>query len=1047
MSKKYSLWAFLVLLLSMAAISSAADVTWTNGGSDGDWNNTANWDPCQIPNTTTDKAIILMATGPVFSVSRTATAYRVVLQGTNGTVTMDGGSLTTNNYLAIGYDAGGNGTLTVNSGTINCNTVAYFGRAGNATVNMSGGAVNITSQLYVARDATSTATVNLSGGTISCGTLSIGLNGGSGVIDITAGGTLIIEGDATATVNGYVTAGRIKAYNGAGEVLCDYNVTTPGKTTVMASAPTKAGNPSPDNFDTNVSTLTDLSWDGMIEAVSHDVYFGTDPTPDITEFQGNQPETTFDPCVLTPNTTYYWQIDEVNEGHPNSPWIGDVWSFTTGSLIATIPSPTNGAINVSITPTLSWTPGVTASSHDVYFGTISPGVFQQNQVATTFDPGTLIVDTNFYWRIDEVEDINNVYTGDVWSFTTQGAFKKGPYLIYPGDNTQMTVLWQMSGTIGCTLEWGLDTSYSTGSTATSEYGGDHQHKYTITGLTPGTKYYYRVTAGAAQGTGSFRTAPATDATSVKMLVYGDTRTYPADHSAVSAGMISTFTGDPNFQTVLLHSGDWVNTNSESDWTNEFFNRDYAPALQMQASLPIQGCMGNHEGSGTIYMKYYPYPYVGNRYWSFDYGPAHIVILDQYVSYSPGSAQYNWLVSDLSTSTKQWKFIVLHQPGWTAGGSHGNDASVQNYIQPLCEQYGVQIVFGGHNHYYARADVNDVYHITTGGGGAPLYNPAPGQPYIVTYEKTLHYCKVAIDGNSLSFQAVKPDGSVIDVFYIDKEDPNFTFIQATDPQIGWSQCGNMDHMWGETISKVNILNPAFLIVTGDLLNTPGSQSQADIYFDAAAGLEPNITRYDVPGNHDLHDAPTPASYSWYEARFGSTWYSFTYNNNLFIALESCVLRDATGYPGKDTEQMTWLHTTLDGAGGYDNILVFMHHPLCVSSIGEPNSTWNIPTARRSELLTLFHDHGVKAVFAGHYHRNAYVSDGDLEIITTNSCNCSLIGEPQGFREVDVYSDHISHTYIPLEDIFLLPGDFNGDGTVDFKDVGSLGASWLDSGMWP
>jgi len=76
------------------------------------------------------------------------------------------------------------------------------------------------------------------------------------------------------------------------------------------------------------------------------------------------------------------------------------------------------------------------------------------------------------------------------------AVRKGPYLIYPNNNAQMTVLWQLDSTSTCTLAWGLDTSYSTGSANTTEYGSDHQHKYTITGLTPGTKYYYLVTAGA-----------------------------------------------------------------------------------------------------------------------------------------------------------------------------------------------------------------------------------------------------------------------------------------------------------------------------------------------------------------------------------------------------------------------------------------------------------------------------------------------------------------------------------------------------------------------
>ena len=95
--------------------------------------------------------------------------------------------------------------------------------------------------------------------------------------------------------------------------------------------------------------------------------------------------------------------------------------------------------------------------------------------------------------------------------------RKGPYLIYPNNNTQMTVLWQLDVTAGCTIAWGTDTTYSTGSAGTTEYGTDHQHKYNITGLTPGTKYYYRVTAGSNNWTGNFYAAPASECDSCEIL--------------------------------------------------------------------------------------------------------------------------------------------------------------------------------------------------------------------------------------------------------------------------------------------------------------------------------------------------------------------------------------------------------------------------------------------------------------------------------------------------------------------------------------------------
>jgi len=72
--------------------------------------------------------------------------------------------------------------------------------------------------------------------------------------------------------------------------------------------------------------------------------------------------------------------------------------------------------------------------------------------------------------------------------TANAAAEKLPYLIYEGVNTDMTVLWQMTTAESCTIKWGPDTNYTTGSFTTTEYGDDHQHKYSIPNLTPGTNY-------------------------------------------------------------------------------------------------------------------------------------------------------------------------------------------------------------------------------------------------------------------------------------------------------------------------------------------------------------------------------------------------------------------------------------------------------------------------------------------------------------------------------------------------------------------------------
>ena len=374
----------------------------------------------------------------------------------------------------------------------------------------------------------------------------------------------------------------------------------------------------------------------------------------------------------------------------------------------------------------------------------------------------------------------------VCSPTYAQVMRKAPYLIYPGDNTKMQVLWQLTSTATSTIEWGTSTSYSTGNVQSFQYGSDHQHTYTIPDLIPATKYYYRITVNSDVYTGSFYSAPDDNATALKFFAYGDTRTNPQDHDPVAEEMIETYVADEEYQTIVISMGDLVNDgDSESDWDNQFFDPSYQNIQEMLATLPYQSCMGNHEESGILFSKYFPYPFEAGRYWSFDYGPAHFVVVDQYTSYGPGSAELNWIENDLQSTSKSWRFIYLHEPGWTAGGGHGNNTSVQNYIQPLCELYGVAIVFAGHNHYYARAEVNDVIHITTGGGGAPLRAPDPSSPNIIETIEAYHFCKVEINNSTLNFTVVTPGGTTIDEFTIENPLPvelvSFTAI-VTNNQV-------------------------------------------------------------------------------------------------------------------------------------------------------------------------------------------------------------------------------------------------------------------------
>ena len=84
-----------------------------------------------------------------------------------------------------------------------------------------------------------------------------------------------------------------------------------------------------------------LRWKPGLEAVSHEVYFGTDEeavgnaTIESPEYQGPRSlgDEIFDPGKLPWQSTFFWRVDEVNDLNPASPWVGNVWKFTTAGFL------------------------------------------------------------------------------------------------------------------------------------------------------------------------------------------------------------------------------------------------------------------------------------------------------------------------------------------------------------------------------------------------------------------------------------------------------------------------------------------------------------------------------------------------------------------------------------------------------------------------------------------------------------------------------------------------------------------------------------------
>ncbi|MFC1633349.1 LamG-like jellyroll fold domain-containing protein [Planctomycetota bacterium] len=273
--------------------------------------------------------------------------------------------------------------------------------------------------------------------------------------------------------------------------------------------------PDPKDGAFHEDTWVTLSWSAGDFAVSHDVYLGDDldvvdnATRDSDEFHGNQmtdfyvagfPGFAY-PEGLTPGTTYYWRIDEVNDADPNSPWKGDIWSFSIPPKTAYNPDPADGAGIAETTVTLSWTAGFGAKLHTIYFGddfdTVANATVGMPVGTTSYNPGPLEAEKVYYWRVDEFDGLGT-YKGYVWAFTTPGAVGSPQPANGATDVAMATVLGWTAADNATSHEvyLGLDKDTVRGAdTSSLEYKGSKAlgaESYDPGLFEPDTTYYWRV---------------------------------------------------------------------------------------------------------------------------------------------------------------------------------------------------------------------------------------------------------------------------------------------------------------------------------------------------------------------------------------------------------------------------------------------------------------------------------------------------------------------------------------------------------------------------
>lgn len=242
--------------------------------------------------------------------------------------------------------------------------------------------------------------------------------------------------------------------------------------------------------------------------------------------------------------------------------------------------------------------------------------------------------------------------------------------------------------------------------------------------------------------------------------------------------------------------------------------------------------------------------------------------------------------------------------------------------------------------------------------------------------------------------------------------DFCFVQMSDPQIGFRDKSqgfvHSDSLFDLAVKEVNLLKPACVIITGDLINDQRDMLQDSIYRANRAKIEAPV--YEVPGNHDIRPWTADNRSNYLNLR-GYERFSFRKNGCAFIGIDSNCILDSTNVTAQiaEKEQLKWLVRELKRARKCRYTFVFLHCPVILETIGEENGYFNFPKGKRAEYIALFKKYGVAAVFAGHTHMEYNTQAEGIRFVTAGPVGSPLGRGYSGYEIINVTKNGFSTEY--------------------------------------
>ncbi len=487
-----------------------------------------------------------------------------------------------------------------------------------------------------------------------------------------------------------------------------------------------------------------------------------------------------------------------------------------------------------------------------------------------FSDNGLTAATTYSYSIQAVDSAGNVSAATpakTAKTLAAGAvlIARGPYLSNVTATSATVSWWTNLATSGAVA--------INSNSATDTAGSVQHHSVTVTGLAAGTSYPYTVSSGSATASGTLHTAAAPGQTFSFAAIgdFGGGATGENQNAANIAGAGTQFiqtVGDDIYPSSGLPDPNFSTT--YSDFDQRFF-KPFATAIKSQAFFPANGNK-EYYGDGEFWAAF-PMPGNNHSWYSYDWGNAHILVLDTEQPYATGSDQYNFAQADLAAhQSATWRIVALQRPPYSSTTANSSSKPVQQYLVPLFQTQHVDLVLSGNSHNYERTvpltngvpTAGGITYLVTGAGGNGFNAFTAAAPAYSAFRESSYfqYAKVTVSPTALTVDAIRADtNAVFDTTTITAPGGGDTTAPTVPGNVAAAAINptRIDVSWAASTDAVGVTG--YKVYRDGGATAVASVASGTTYSDTAvsAGTTHSytVTAYDAAGNESAQSSP-PAS---------------------------------------------------------------------------------------------------------------------------------------------------------------------------------------------